>query len=84
MWFSLDPYISGFHMLTRELRYGLQWSYGHKESRDRLHVALQQMFPASEDEKGDALKSLTESYHKYKEEYVKHICFNPEENLSKC
>ena len=64
-------------MLTHELRYG--------ESRDRLHVALQQMFPTSADEKGDDVKSLTESYHKYKEEYVKHIGFNPEEeNLSKC
>ena len=70
-------------MLTQELLYGVQWSYGYEESRDRLHAALQQMFPASADEKGDDLKSLTESYHKYKKEYVKHIGFNPEEeNLS--
>ena len=33
----------------------------------------------------DGVKSFTESYHKYKREYVKHISFNPEEeNLSKC
>ena len=42
------------------------------------------MFPASTDTKEDGLKSLTESYHKYKREYVKHLGFNPEEeNLSK-
>ena len=71
-------------MLTHELRYGVVWSYSHWESREQLHVALQQMFPTSADEKGDDLKSLTESYHKYKKEYVKHLGFNPKEgNLSK-
>ena len=31
------------------------------------------------------MKSFTESYHKYKREYLKHLSFNPEEeNLSTC
>ena len=42
------------------------------------------MFPTFVDEETDQLKLLTEKYHKYKREYLKHLCFNPEgENLSK-
>ena len=64
-------------MLTQELGYGSQI--------ERLNVALQEMFSASADKKVDEVKSLAESYHKYKHEYVKHLCFNPDnENLSKC
>ena len=56
-----------------------------KDSKERLHVALQQMFPTSTEEKVDEMKPLTDSYHKYKREYLKHLSFNPkEENLSKC
>ena len=37
------------------------------------------------EEEVDGVKSFTESYHKYKREYLKHLSFNPkEENLSKC
>ena len=72
-------------MLTHELRYGVTWNWNQKESRDHLFVALQEMFPASTEEKLDEVQSVTESYHKYKREYVKHLSFNPEEdNLSKC
>ena len=65
-------------MLTQELSHGVKyWESGSKER-------LQQMFPASADEKVDGVKSFTESYHKYKKEYVKHLGFNPKEgNLSK-
>ena len=43
------------------------------------------MFPTSTDRKADEVKSASESYHKYKRKYVKHLCFNPDnENLSKC
>ena len=78
------PYILGFHLLTHELRYGVFWNYDQSESKERLYAALQQMFPMTSDETVDEVKSLTESYHKYKHEYAKHICFNPqEENLSK-
>ena len=50
-----------------------------------LHLALQQMFPRSEDESQDNVKSITEKYHKYKREYVKQQTFNPdEEDFSEC
>ena len=81
---SVDFYV-GFHLLTHELRYGVAWSYGQSESKERLYDALQQMFPFSADDREDEVKSLTEKYHQYKRKYVKHLGFNPkEENLSKC
>ena len=66
-------------MLTQELSNGVKfWKDGSKER-------LQQMFPTSAEEEEDGMKSFTESYHKYKREYVKHLNFNPEEkNLSRC
>ena len=73
--FSFDPYESGFQELSNGVQY---WTSGSKER-------LQQMFSNSAEEKEDGVKSFTESYHKYKREYVKHLSFNPEEeNLSKC
>ena len=43
------------------------------------------MLPILADKAVDEVKLLTENYHKYKGEYVKHLSFNPEdENLSKC
>ena len=78
--FPFQPYSSGLHTLTHELSQGRQI-----ESKERLNVALHQMFPASTDGKADEVKSASESYHKYKRKYVKHLCFNPDnENLSKC
>ena len=45
----------------------------------RFLDVFQQMFPnISADENTDDVKLLTKAYHKYKEEYVKHIYFNPE------
>ena len=43
------------------------------------------MFPSSSvNEQDDEVKVLTEAYHNYKREYVKHLSFTPEgENLSK-
>ena len=69
-------------MLTQELSH-VAWE---RESKERLSVALQRMLSTSAvDENIDEMKSLTESYHKYKREYVKHLSFNPNnENLSKC
>ena len=67
-------------MLTQELSHGVQdwiWKSGSKER-------LQKMFPTSTEEEVDGVKLLTESYHKYKREYVKHLSFNSEEgNISK-
>ena len=79
----------GFQLLTQELRdrHGFQWTYDYKDpqGKERLYIALQQMFPSSADKKVDRVQSLTERYHKYKTEYVKQISFNPDnENLRKC
>ena len=63
-------------MLTQELSQGVIFS------RDEYKERLQQMFPKPVEEE-DGVKSFTESYNKYKREYVRHLSFNPEEaNLS--
>ena len=57
------------------------------EQKERLSDALQRMLSTSSIDENDEndVKSLTESYHKYKGEYVKHLEFNPaNESLSKC
>ena len=56
-----------------------------RRSMEKIIFALQQMFPASAEEKLNEVKLVTESYHKYKREFVKHLFFNPDnENLSEC
>ena len=83
MWYLDFTHTSGLHTLTQELRYSVQ--YWRSGSEQRVHAALQGMLPILADKTVDEVKSLTENYHKYKGEYVKHLCFNPEdENLSKC
>ena len=54
----------------------MAWS--QYESKDRMIAALQQMFPALTDRKLklDDVTRLTESYHNYKREYVKHLSFD--------
>ena len=51
----------------------------------RIDALLQKIFPsASATEKVDNVKTLTDAYHKYKMEYVKHLSFTPEgETLGK-
>ena len=72
-------------MLTHDLRYGVKWNWAQRESKEKLHAALQQLFPTSADEKEGEVQLVTEIYHKYKHEYVKHLSFNPDkENLSEC
>ena len=71
----------GLHTLTQELG---PFAWSQSDSKERLLVALQQLFPISAEEEVDDVKSLTEKYHKYKREYVKHLSFNPDyDNLSK-
>ena len=54
-------------------------------SKDDLRLALQQMLPVSIEEGADDVRSMTEEYHRYKREYVKHLNFNPgNKNLSEC
>ena len=80
----LNHILLGFHSLTQELNGYFAWK-SSSESKERFLADLQQIFTGSVDEKEDEVKSLTEKYHKYKREYVKHISFNPEqENFSKC
>ena len=52
---------------------------------DRIDVGLQQLFPAfTANRKVNNLKTLTEKYHQYKMDYVRHLSLTPEEeNLSK-
>ena len=51
----------------------------------RIDAGLQQLFPTfTANEKVNNLKTLTEKYHRYKMDYVRHLSFTPEgENLSK-
>ena len=69
-------------MLTEEL---IEERGYNPESKERLSVALNRMLSNSlEDEEIDEVKLLTESYHKYKRGYVKHLSFTPaNENLGK-
>ena len=57
------------------------------ERDDELLRPLQDLFTSSsadENEKEDTIVLLTEAYHNYKRQYVKHLTFNPKEkNLSK-
>ena len=54
-------------------------------SIERVDAGLQQLFPILfANEKVNNLKTLTEEYHQYKMDYVRHLSFTPEgENLSK-
>ena len=54
-------------------------------SIERIDAGLQLLFPTfTANEKANNLKSLTEEYHQYKMDYVRHLSFTPEEeNLSK-
>ena len=61
--------------------------YWQGDSQLRIDAALQEMFPISAEKKVLEVKSVlmtvTESYHKYKKEYAKHLSHNPDnENLS--
>ena len=51
----------------------------------RIDALFQKIFPsASATEKVDNVKTLTDTYHNYKMEYVKHLSFTPEgETLGK-
>ena len=72
-----DQCFEGFHILAEGLD---QYSIP-----DSSRLVLQRMFSASTEEKGDYVKSLSEEYHKYKRQYVNHLCFNPDkDDLSKC
>ena len=55
------------------------------QGKKRIDAAFPKLFPKSEaNETVFNVTALTEAYHKYKREYVKHVSFTPEgESLSK-
>ena len=69
------PLSKGFETLTEEVSY---MAANQEESKQRIMAALQQMFPAlvATVNDMDEVARLTESYYKYKREYVKHLSFN--------
>ena len=72
--------VPGFQTLTNLLG-AMAWD--EQESKDQMISALHQMFPALAESKMDEVTRLSEAYHKYKREYVKHLSFNPvSEDLS--
>ena len=74
--------LSDLQTLTEEIYDGVD--YWRSGSQERVHTAMQQIFSTSADEDVDDVKSLRESYHKYKRGYAKHHRFNPYiENLCK-
>ena len=78
---------SGFQRLNKQMydktgypRYSsIDWQY---EDKELFADGLQQIFPSSTFEGDEQVKALTEAYYKYKNKYVKHLFFNPDnENL---
>ena len=79
---DIEQQTTHLQTLTEEIYEGVE--FRKSGSQERLHAVLQQMFPTSADDEVDDVKSLTDSYHKYKNRYVKHLGFNPaNENLCK-
>ena len=82
------PYPLVIHLpdLTRvlqDLGKGVWWDRRTGFSREGFEVALGQVF--HQDLRAEEVRSVTEKYHTYKRNYVKHISFNPgKENFSKC
>ena len=79
---ELDSLIPNKESIDRLESLNDNWEgmYCGKWCRDRsssFSAALQRMFPTYADKKVEKVQLLTESYLKYKREYVKHICFNP-------
>ena len=68
--------LTGFQAITFDLE---------SEYFNHLDVVLQQLFPDSSAEgTADDIETLTNTYQRYKREYVKHISFDPYgDNLSK-
>ena len=55
------------------------------QGKERIDAAFPELFPQSVANKmAFNVTAMTEAYHKYKREYVKHVAFTPEgESLSK-
>ena len=67
----------GFETMSEELEKRLYWG-----GNQRIQAVLQEMFPDSlTDEKNGIVDKLTVAYHNYKQRYVKHLSFAPEEEI---
>ena len=63
--------------MSEELEKRLYWG-----GNQRIQAVLQEMFPDSlTDEKNGIVDKLTIAYHTYKQRYVKHLSFAPEEEI---
>ena len=70
-------------VLTQDLGKGIYWDWRTGLSREGFEDALGQVF--QQDIRTEEVRTVTEKYHTYKRNYVKHISFNPgKENFSKC
>ena len=68
-------------VLTQDLGKGIWWQRGF--SKERFENGLRQVF--QQDIRTEEVRTVTEKYHTYKRNYVKHISFNPgKDNFSKC
>ena len=75
---------SGFHTLNKKLYDKMGSSYWRLAEKESFYDAIQEIFPSAMLEREDQAKSLTEAYHKYKSNYVRHLFFDPDnENLCK-
>ena len=52
--------------------------YWKSKDKELFNDALLEIFPSSTFERDEQVKALTEAYHKYKRNYVKHLFFNPD------
>ena len=74
-------------VLSRELASedsGVYWT--NRESKGRLHAALEKIYPTSTKDSSEKEAGIfvAARYHKYKNNYVKNLCFDPDsDNLSK-
>ena len=60
--------ISGFQTISRELGQG----------KAQIEAILRKMFANSTADENVNVKTLTEAYHMYKKNYLKHASFTPE------
>ena len=51
------------------------------QSLKRIDAALQQLFPSWSANERVNVKRLTEAYHQYKMEYVRHFSFTPDKEI---
>ena len=79
IWFVIF-WFNEYYLLVFRTLDGAVWWRGTK-SQEIFGAALQKMHIVWADDGEDGVTKLTEKYHKYKREYVKHLSFVPEEDI---